>query len=155
MEVDMKKNKVLCFFAALLLCGSVITLMPNTALKAYAADEGLVMHLTFDNDASDSSGNSNNGTCYGSITYEEGVLGNAAVFVGESFIEVLDADTLDLQTNFTISLWAHKEYNGGEFVPYLWKEKDSSSMFGPYGLYDHWLNSPNVFLHGKGINNSV
>lgn len=148
----MKKNKVLCFVAVLLLCGSVFSLTPSLVSKANAADEGLVLHLKFDNDAVDSSGNSNNGNCYGNITYEEGILGNAAVFDGESYIEVKDADTLDVQTNFTISLWAYKEYTEGKFVPYVCKEKEKTATFPSYQLYDHWLNSPNIFLHGKDIN---
>jgi hypothetical protein len=152
MEGKMKRNKVLCFITALLFCGLVITVIPITASKANAADDGLVLHLKFDNDALDASGNSNNGTCYGNITYDSGVLGSAAVFDGASYIEVKDADTLDLQKNFTISLWAYKEYSEGNFVPYVFKEKDASTSFAPYKLYDHWLNSPNMFLHGKDIN---
>lgn len=147
----MKKNKILSVIAALLLCSSVLSFLPSLAHRALASDEGLVMHLKFDDDATDSSGNSNNGTCYGNITYEEGVLGKAAVFDGASYIDVKDADTLDLQTNFTVSLWAYKEFNGCNFVPYLWKENNPSSAFPPYGLYDHWTNSPNVYLNGKGI----
>ena len=109
----MKKNKVLCLIAAILFCGTVITFMPGLVSKANAAEDGLVLHLKFDNDTTDSSGNSNNGTGYGDITYEEGVLGNAAVFDGSSYVEVKDSDTLDLQKNFTISLWANKKYSGG------------------------------------------
>lgn len=148
----MKKIKVLCFITALLLCGTVITLVPSLASKANAADEDLVLHLKFDNDVADSSGNSNNGTSFGNITYEEGVLGNAAVFDGQSYIEIKDADTLDLQMNFTISLWAYKEFNDCEFVPYVWKEQNKNAGYAPYNLYDHWLNCPNIRLHGKDIN---
>jgi len=146
------RNRILCGIAALLLCGTMMTLIPGTTSNAYASDEGMVLHLKFDQDATDSSGNSNNGTCLGNITYEDGVFGSAAVFDGESYIEVKDSDTLDLQTSFTISLWAYKEYNYAKFVPYVWKDKQNNTGFSPYMLYDHWLNCPNVFLHGKDLN---
>lgn len=148
----MIRKKMFCLILASLM---VVTATPVMNQKVYAAEDGLVLHLGFDGDVTDSSGNSNNGTSFGSITYEEGILGKAAVFDGQSYIEVKDADTLDLKDNFTISLWAYKVHNNGHFVPYVWKEKGAEGADltpPPYKLYDHWTNKPCFFMNGKGMN---
>ena len=65
--------------------------------EAVAAEDGLVVHLKFDDDLIDSSGNGNHATCeYGKVTYEDGIHGKSAVFNGKTYIEIPDNDSLDL-----------------------------------------------------------
>lgn len=70
---------------------------------------GLVAHYKFDSDIKDSSGQGNDGTAIGRITYKDAVLGKGAIFDGESYIEVEDNDSLDLMEGYTISAWIYKE----------------------------------------------
>jgi len=73
--------------------------------------KGLVAHYTFDeNDNAtivhDSSGNGNDGTEHGGVTYVDGVIGKAGSFDGvDDYVEILDKDILDLNNSFTISTW--------------------------------------------------
>ena len=117
--------------------------------EAMAAEDGLVVHLKFDDDLTDSSGNGNNATCeYGKITYEDGIHGKSAVFNGKSYIEILDNDTLDV-SNITISLWAYKNtpLNAFERVPYVYKQRDEEFDYAPYKLYEFGDNRPILNLH--------
>lgn len=116
---------------------------------AEAAENGLVLHLKFDEDLNDASGNSNNGTAsYGRITYENGIFGKSAVFNGKSYIEITDSDSLDLE-QCTISLWIYKQNNfdGDHHVPFVYKEEDEESFFSPYTLYERGDNCPQLELH--------
>lgn len=117
--------------------------------EAFAAEDGLVVHLKFDGDLSDSSGTGNNATCeYGNITYEDGIHGSSAMFNGKSYIEIGDSDSLDLK-KLTISLWVYKvtPLKDYEKVPYVYKEKDEDHWSVPYRLYEHGNNQPIFYLH--------
>lgn len=134
--------------AMLMICVSLFNGMIFKA-EAGAAEDGLVVHLKFDDDLTDSSGSGNNATCeYGKVTYEDGIHGKSAVFDGKTYIEIPDNDSLDLK-ELTISLWAYKvtPLNHYERVPYVYKEKDVDHWSVPYRLYEYGDNLPILYLH--------
>jgi PKD repeat protein len=111
-------------------------------------DPKLVALYTFDNDFKDYSGYNNNGTPVGTMSFADGIKGKAAKFDGKSGITVPDADSLDLSTAFSFSMWLYKEDAGaGGWAPIL--SKGDKSEYGPYALL-HSSNgvSPGVRLTG-------
>lgn len=146
----MKRKSILCYILAALMCVSLIPCLPGelSTATASAASNELVLHLKFDGDLTDSSGNSFNGECTtGAIKYEDGIFGKCAVFDGKSYVEVADTDKLDLKDSFTISFWAYKEDVKNEYVPFIYKEEDGDSWASPYKVYEHDKNNPAIFLH--------
>src|SRR5690606_13267300 len=79
------------------------------------AEGSLVAHYTFDDDLVDNSGNSEDGTVTGNlidaeggtITYQDGVIGKAAYFNGDS--GVLLPKGLIKSNQYTVSLWLKPE----------------------------------------------
>ncbi len=86
-----------------------ISLFIVSAGAALADDTALVAHYAFDGTLKDDSGNGNDGTAVGSITYVPGPLGMAAVFNGKSYVQVNDNNSLDLGKDFTFSLWLNDD----------------------------------------------
>ena len=93
-----------------------VTYLDNEATSAIpAADEddidltnGLVAHYEFDGDASDSSGNGNDGVEYGGVSYSDGVEGSA--FDSNPELEPyyeLDGD-FDTNTIKTVAVWIYQ-----------------------------------------------
>ena len=151
----MKRGKIFCYIYIALMCMAFLAFLPRGTKKASATGD-MVLNLKFDGDLADSSGNAFNGECTtGKITYEEGVLGNCAVFDGRSYVEVQDTDALDLKDSFTISLWAYKEKMKDDYVPFVYKEEDQESWATPYSLYEHWKNSPGIYLHDGGAGSEL
>ena len=69
----------------------------------------LVAYYPFNGNATDESGNGNNGTVYGaSLTTDRfGNLNSAYEFDGNDYIEAQDSDTLDLTTDMTLAAWIY------------------------------------------------
>jgi PKD repeat protein len=111
-------------------------------------DPKLVALYTFDNDFKDYSGNKNDGTPVGNMTFVDGIKGKAAYFDGRSGIKVKDSDSLDLSTAFSFSMWLYKEDRGaGGWAPIL--SKGDTTDYGPYALlHDYSGVSPGVRLTG-------
>ena len=144
------RRKIFGLLMAIVMCLSLFNGLVFQS-EAMAAEDGLVVHLKFDDDLTDSSGTGNNATCeYGKITYEDGIHGKSAVFNGKSYIEIPDNDSLDLD-KLTISLWVYKvtPLKDYERVPYVYKEKDEDHWSVPYRLYEHGDNIPLLYLHGE------
>lgn len=144
----MSRRKILSLLMAFVMCLSLFNGFVFET-EAMAAEDGLVVHLKFDNDLADSSGNGNNATCeYGKIIYEDGIHGKSAVFNGKSYIEIPDNDSLDV-SNITISLWVYKNtpMNAFEKVPYVYKQRDEDFYETPYNLFDFGDNTPILRLH--------
>jgi len=81
---------------------------------------GLVAHYEFEGDAKDSSGNGNDGTEHGGVTYVDGIIGKAAKFDGvDDYVDVSHNDSLTLQ-QFTISAWVNIS-NGTNYEAILLK----------------------------------
>ena len=144
----MSKKKFLSVLLAVVMC---ISLLNGFVFKseARAAEDGLVVHLKFDDDLTDSSGTGNDATCeQGKISYEDGIHGKSAVFNGKTYIEIPDSDSLDVK-NITISLWAYKNtpMNAYERVPYVYKQTDEQFYIAPYKLFEFGDNMPILNLH--------
>ena len=156
MEVGMKRRRVLnllfsCILGLSLLAGTL------PAAKVCAAEDDLVVHLKFDGDLNDSSGNGNHAECtYGNITFEDGIHGQSAFFNGKSYLEIKDNDSLDLE-QLTISLWAYKTDNNGlkDFIPYVVKERDEDIWAPAWELYEHWSNTPGLWLHNSSYDDEL
>lgn len=107
----------------------------------------LVAHYKFEKDLIDSSDNKNNGSmAQGDIIYEKGKVGMAARFDGESFAEITDNDSLNLDESFTISVWINK-INDKEYktTPILAKGIGLDGVSPPYILY-HDSAISNLYL---------
>lgn len=144
----MKRKKSISLLMAFVMAASLL-LGLNLGTQTAKADDGLVLHLKFDGDLTDASGQGNDGECtYGKISYEDGIFGKSAVFNGKSYIEIPDSDSLDLK-QFTISLWVYKSTNQklDKWIPYLQKENDENSWASPYQLYEIDDNRPLLYLH--------
>jgi hypothetical protein len=145
----MNKKRVICISMVFVMFLTLFAGTLSGTNMVEAAENGLVLHLKFDEDLNDASGNSNNGTAsYGRITYDNGIFGKSAVFNGKSYIEITDSDSLDLE-QCTISLWIYKQNNfdGDHHVPFVYKEEDEESFFSPYTLYERGDNCPQLELH--------
>ena len=90
-----------------------VTYLDNEATSAKPVDDdyidltnGLVAHYEFDGDASDSSGNGNDGEDYGGVSYVGGVIGQAASFDGvNDYIEMEISDLPINNEERTIAAW--------------------------------------------------
>jgi len=94
--------KKLIIWASLVAVGLFIT------GAGYAAiDPASIMGLwLFDGDASDGSGNGNDGTLMGDTVFVDGRFGQAVEFDGdEDYVDVADSDSLDMSGEMTVALW--------------------------------------------------
>ncbi len=91
----------------------------------------------------DLSGNSNDGTIYGELTWDSGIIGNGVVFDGiDDYIEIPASSTLDINGDeVTISLWTKLAY-----LP-----ADLPGSYGP--LYDS--DTDNYVLYEDKNNNEL
>jgi len=79
------------------------------AVTTAAQDNKLVAHYKFDGDFKDATGNGNDGTQVGDISFTDSVNGKGARFEG-GYIEVNHNDLLNLENGFTFSVWIYKEH---------------------------------------------
>ena len=69
-------------------------------------NDWLVAYYPFNGNANDESGNGNNGTAYGGISYVDGVMGQAASLDGiNDYIRISQSDTLNNLQTMTITYW--------------------------------------------------
>jgi len=74
--------------------------------------DGLVAYYEFEDNANDSSGNGNDGTEYGGVSYVDGVIGKAGSF-DDSYILVNNSDSLKFINSFSVSFWFNTQSNIG------------------------------------------
>ncbi|HWI54802.1 MAG TPA: stalk domain-containing protein [Desulfobacteria bacterium] len=103
-----------------------------------AADSHLVAHYAFDGDFKDSSGNGNDGTSVGDVSFaDNGVFGKSAVFNG-GWVNVESAPALNLGNNFTVSVWVEvspvMSDNGNKNGPIISK-LDENGNYNNYNIY--------------------
>jgi hypothetical protein len=82
-----------------------VLLLGVSALGWAGINDGLVAYYPFEDDATDVSGNGNNGVPSVGIIYTNGIVGQAASFDGSNYIDVQENTNLDGFNNFTLSLW--------------------------------------------------
>lgn len=95
---------------------------------------GLVAYFPFNGDANDASGNSNNGTLVGNVSFVPGVQGSAAHLNGTSFIQCSPTLGNFGQSNFTIVTWTRTTTGGGVV--------EKRSGCGPGSFLDVRINRP-------------
>lgn len=116
-------------------------------------NDGLVAHYPFEGNANDVSGNVNNGTAHGGLSYIAGAVGQGILLDGaDDYVNVPDSDSLDLQTGSgTISAFIKADVsqpwaaNGAGIVT-----KESSSSFSTTIAYEYavrWIQGMYV-SHG-------
>lgn len=96
-------------------------------------NQGLVGHWTFDDQtANDSSGNSNNGTVFGSAAYTPGISGLALQLDGvDDYVSIADSPTLNPSNAMTVAAWYRPvSFSGGGNDPIV--DKGYTSHSPPY-----------------------
>ncbi len=120
-------------------------------------NQGLVAHYPFDGNANDVSGNGNNGTENGGMTYTTGVSGQAASFDGiDDFIFVNDSNTLP-STAITISFWVNRSITPPTpFENYVSKEHSFQTYLRANGFFESGLyNGATGLWDGYSVNGNV
>lgn len=105
---------------------------------AETADSHLVAHYTFDGDFKDSSGNGNDGTSVGDVSFaDDGVTGKSAVFNG-GYVNVNSSLALNLGSKFTVAVWVRVDPvmsdNGNKNGPFISKLDDKGN-YNNYNIY--------------------
>jgi hypothetical protein len=86
----------------------------------------LMAYYSFEGNLNDTSRFNNTGVAIGNISFANGIVGKGAKFDGNSYIEVVDSDSLDLTRGYTLSLWMYKEDIGEDREePILLKQGNS------------------------------
>jgi hypothetical protein len=72
--------------------------LENSTQTSVNLTDGLVAHYEFEDNANDSSGNGNDGTEYGGVSYTDGVIGKAGSFDGvDDYIFIPESDSLNVK----------------------------------------------------------
>jgi hypothetical protein len=125
---------------------AALTVLP--AVGYANVTNSLVLHLKFDGDASDSSGNGNNGTLVGSPTFVTGIVGSNALHyatmtdTGASGGAVTNASYVTLGTPADLKLGALWT-NGGSFSVALWIRLPAGYVGGDLPFFGSAVNSDN------------
>ncbi len=107
-----------------------IAIMPCAVVQAGGGgDQKLVAHYKFDGDFNDASGNGNNGTKIGDISFADSVNGKGARFEG-GYIEVNHNDVLNLEKGFTFSVWMYKEHTKEQMTQPILVKTDVEKKVG-------------------------
>jgi len=95
-----------------------------------AASGGLVAHYTFETDASDSTGNGNDGTINGAIN-TAGKIGNGLLFDGmDDYIEIPNDSTLQISDELTIAAWINPNDQMSQNRIAAKRQGDSRNTYG-------------------------
>ncbi len=110
-----------------LAAGALVVLITHFfgALSPLYADlnAGLVAYYPFEGNANDASGNRNNGTPDGGVTFVQGRSGLAAQFAGGGFVDCGNGPAFQFHdSDLTLCAWVYNDGNSGESV-ILSKEK--------------------------------
>ena len=83
------------------------------------SSEGLMLHMPFDGNVNDESGNNNNGTISGDKNYTADRLGNAdkaLQFSGNTTVVIPYSQTMAIEDDITMSMWAWFNNSSGHVV---------------------------------------
>ena len=116
----------------------MLPLLSLAQVPAYVPTDGLVGWWPFNGNATDESGNGNDGVVNGATLTEDryGIANSAYLFDGiNDFIQVEDdMDTLDLLGNFTISCWIKFGSMNADAYSLIFKHYGNIDNMGTYGL---------------------
>lgn len=122
------------------------------AVSAVASDD-LVLKLSFEGDAQDTSGLGNHGSIHGA-TFVAGAFGQALQFDGASnYVRVLTSDSLQTPA-FTLSLWARADDAQAEVPRGLLGKHTEHDNITYYWMYQHggdWTVSMNGDSYGDFV----
>jgi hypothetical protein len=114
----MKTNRGLIQICIL---GVVLTVLPPLVKAQSFLTNGLVAYYTFNGNANDTSGNSNNGIAINGVSYVSSPLGSAASFNGNSqYISLPNSITMN--EDLSVTFWINtsdsnpNQFPGGEFL---------------------------------------
>lgn len=101
-------------------------------------NDGLLAHYPLDGNATDTSGNANHGTLYGTVTSTTDRFGNsngAFYFNGTtSYIQVPDSQTLRPSTSFSIACWEKNDATSFRYARIVTKEKNTGYSGANYQI---------------------
>lgn len=146
---------------AILVIFLVTMALPYTGFAggAETADSHLVAHYNFDGDFKDSSGNGNDGTIVGDVSFaDDGVTGKSAVFNG-GYVNVNSSPALNLGSSFTVSVWVKVDpvmFDDGNKNGPIISKLDDKGNYNNYNIYTRGSFGVRVDgRFGKGGENSV
>ena len=147
----------------------VISLMLASISDAGFDPANVVGAWLLDGDASDSSGNGNDGTLVGDPQWVDGKVGGALAFDGDDVVEAPDSDNLRLGMSQTVMAWINPTEDVGDWVRLvgkgasdprnygMWRQSDGDILFQIYPGCNCWedgnaaTNAPiNTWTHVAG-----
>jgi hypothetical protein len=122
---------------------SAISAEPNPDTRPATFWDDLVLHLTMDDadwisggTVHDGSAAANHGIINGSVTQTvDGKFDKAAVFDGDGWISVPDADSLDASSALTMSAWVNFGYVEGDYSPGIISKRAGYGDDTAYALF--------------------
>jgi len=136
------------------ICGDGIDQDCSGSDLACATDYGLVAYYPFNGSADDESGNGNDGTEYGGISYTTGAKGNGTAIGFDGVSDYIDVATVNINIDtanydYTISGWFKPITNSEGYVVLLTNNIGGTDHCGPL-LY--WRDG--TLYYSSGISNS-
>ena len=124
----------------------LFVLIAGIPIASGELSDGLVAYYPFDGNATDISGNTNDGTEYGGVEYTMGVEGSAASFDGlDDHIRVSSNPSLNPVDQLSISFWIWVDGYTNVWSPIVHKGGGTT----PYHTnreYSFWLHETSAFL---------
>ncbi|HYF75091.1 MAG TPA: LamG-like jellyroll fold domain-containing protein [Candidatus Nitrosocosmicus sp.] len=107
-----------------------LAVLPCAVVQAGGGgDQKLAVYYKFDGDFTDASGNGNNGTQIGDISFVDSINGKGARFEG-GYIEVNHKDVLNLEKGFTFSVWIYTEHTKEQMMQPIIVKTDVEKKVG-------------------------
>ncbi len=134
------------------------TTQPQTPAASIVVPQGLMAYYAFEDNFNDTSGNNNNGSPIGNVTFVNGKVGKGAKFDGAGYINVNDSNSLDIPNAITITAWLYKEKPLGEGIrtPILCKGETDDFFDTPYRFYlGLGANNPEICLIDENQSDSL
>lgn len=115
-----------------------------------AADANLVGHWKLDGDATDSSGNGNDGTVVGDPEWVTGWIGGALEFDGDGRVDIANESNFDITDEITVACWIKTTVFGSEWQTII--AKPGGQYEGVWRLNRNWNEGGNsVFFTCEGV----
>ncbi len=134
-------------------------------------NKGLVAYYPFNGDATDASGNGNNGTEFGDTTYQSGIAGQAVSFDGSGDYVKLNSPLLNDNEQWSVTGWLYTRTEAtdhnrhviyGEYSPTengdtknLFIILEDNSNFGGGLIFDNFPNAGSPALQSGEISSQV
>jgi len=139
--------------AIILMVALVLALALPMAAVGASPGPGIVGLWHFDGDATDSSGNGNDGTLMGGATYGTGMFGQAVSLDGsDDYVSVPDSTSLDITSDITVEGWIKlASFSQPSTVAAKWRDISDVDERG-YLLTVATDGTPRFYISTTGIN---